>query len=90
MARRQVVHGDANDYNVLVAAEATEWNQNGAEDARGIGVVDFGDMVCSIILLTTLAFGKCSWDLVDAVAAVWVGLPVKTPRPTTGRDSARL
>ena len=43
---RQVVHGDANDYNVLVDSAALAPPAAGAEpDVAGIGVFDFGDMV---------------------------------------------
>lgn len=50
---RQVVHGDANDYNVLVEEVALSPLPDGAsatnelpvEQLAGIGVFDFGDMV---------------------------------------------
>jgi Ser/Thr protein kinase RdoA (MazF antagonist) len=50
---RQVVHGDANDYNVLVESAALSPLQDGAgisnavqeSELAGIGVFDFGDMV---------------------------------------------
>jgi 4-aminobutyrate aminotransferase-like enzyme/Ser/Thr protein kinase RdoA (MazF antagonist) len=38
--RRSAVHGDANDFNVLVVAE-------GADEPRVTGLIDFGDMVHS-------------------------------------------
>jgi len=50
---RQVVHGDANDYNVLVESAALSPLPDGAgtvsavqePELAGIGVFDFGDMV---------------------------------------------
>eukprot|EP01051_Picozoa_sp_SAG22_P000740 SAG22_NODE_23_length_31399_cov_35.631313_9_plen_191_part_00 len=42
---RQVVHGDANDYNVLIAPAALGPELAGPADCAGIGVLDFGDMV---------------------------------------------
>lgn len=50
---RQVVHGDANDYNVLVESAALSPLLDGAgtvnavpdSELAGIGVFDFGDMV---------------------------------------------
>jgi Ser/Thr protein kinase RdoA (MazF antagonist) len=50
---RQVVHGDANDYNVLVEsaalaplpADAGSGAGVAEADLAGIGVFDFGDMV---------------------------------------------
>lgn len=50
---RQVVHGDANDYNVLVESVALSPLPDGSssivavpeQELKGIGVFDFGDMV---------------------------------------------
>jgi len=42
---KQVVHGDANDYNVLVTDEAFAALSESSGDCAGIGVLDFGDAV---------------------------------------------
>jgi len=41
--RKQVVHGDMNDYNILVTRKAYATHSPG--DVQGIGTLDFGDMV---------------------------------------------
>src|SRR5258705_9038993 len=40
--RRSVIHGDANDYNVLVSADDVDPRQRSV-----VGLIDFGDMVWS-------------------------------------------
>lgn len=42
--RRSAIHGDANDYNVLVSDAA------GSRDRRVIGLIDFGDLVHSMTI----------------------------------------
>jgi Ser/Thr protein kinase RdoA (MazF antagonist) len=71
---RQAVHGDVNDYNILVdtaaLAEPSEGEQVGPE---GVGVIDFGDMVltarvCNLaVALAYVCMGK---DEPLAIAAV--------------------
>ena len=61
---RQVVHGDVNDYNVLVAPAALEDGDGRSGAAEGVGVIDFGDMVftarvCNIaVALAYICMGK--------------------------------
>jgi Ser/Thr protein kinase RdoA (MazF antagonist) len=64
---RQVVHGDVNDYNVLVtpaALVAAAAEAEDTEDIRGVGIVDFGDMVetarvCNLaVALAYICMGK--------------------------------
>ncbi len=44
--RRQVIHGDWNDYNVLVRGQGVQ--KSGVQEVTPVTVVDFGDMVHSI------------------------------------------
>jgi 4-aminobutyrate aminotransferase-like enzyme/Ser/Thr protein kinase RdoA (MazF antagonist) len=71
--RRSVIHGDANDYNVLVQAR----------NERVVGIVDFGDMVVShtvndlAIAMAYAALDKP--DPIGAAAAVAAGYHAARP-----------
>lgn len=74
----QVVHGDMNDYNILVSAAAYQPGERGAVD--GVGVLDFGDMVRTkrvynlAVALAYVCQGKSSgYQALQAAAAVVEG-----------------
>ncbi len=57
--RRAVIHGDANDYNVLV------------REQRVVGILDFGDMVCSTVAAEpAVAAAYALLDKDDPLAAI--------------------
>ncbi|HEX8726663.1 MAG TPA: aminotransferase class III-fold pyridoxal phosphate-dependent enzyme [Gemmatimonadaceae bacterium] len=63
--RRAVVHGDLNDYNVLVA-----WDDPPGADVRVSGIVDFGDMVASYAVADlAIAVAYAVLDASDPLAA---------------------
>lgn len=80
---RQIVHGDVNDYNVLVAPSALieQTGPSPCTATSGVGVVDFGDMVetarvCNLaVALAYICMGKddplsCAASVVGAYHAV--------------------
>ena len=65
--RRAVIHGDANDYNVLVGGDGDLYSHN----QRVAGLLDFGDMVYSCLACEpAIAAAYALLDKPDPLAAV--------------------
>ena len=85
MLRRNVIHHDANDNNVIVREDE--------EGQRAVGIIDFGDMVYSCVIFE-LAVG-CAYTILDSddpiadAASVVSGQEDPEPAAPGGVQSAR-